>query len=335
MLYIPIDHKDVYRSFGLELLLTEHAPVPEESYLLFWRTTPCLMLGKYQNAAAEIDLDYARRKGIQLVRRYSGGGCIYTDEGGWQFSFIRRDEGRQIDFRDFIEPVVQAIRDLGIPAYFTGRNDLQLEGRKFSGNAQYRRKKHVVHHGSLLFDSDLDEMERATTPPRSKLEGKGVASVRERVCNLRDHLPPAEQGLSREGFRERMVLALAGVKTWRELPIYHLTEEERAEADELGRRYFASEEAIWGKDPFFTQTLHGRFPGGELLLKLNVRHGRIEAAKLEGDFFSTLDPEAFNKALFACPYRRGEFRERLEREGFSQSVYRISADELASLIPEV
>ena len=136
MIYIELDSTNVYENFGLEYYLAMEK-LFEETVFLFWRTTPTLMLGRYQNLMEEINLPYVREKGIHLVRRMSGGGTIYTDLGGWQFSFIDRDRGEEIDFRGYLSPILNALEKLSVHGEYNGRNDLCIEERKFSGNEQY------------------------------------------------------------------------------------------------------------------------------------------------------------------------------------------------------
>lgn len=134
MIYIETGSTDVYYNFGLENYFAMEKRLPDTVFL-FWRTTPTLMVGKYQNILEEINKPYADAHGIHLVRRMSGGGTIYTDLGGWQFTFIEHSPEQQIEFAQYIGPVVDAVRELGADASFNGRNDLLIDGRKFSGNA--------------------------------------------------------------------------------------------------------------------------------------------------------------------------------------------------------
>ena len=187
MILVDFNSLDACEHFALEYYLATERDLGETA-LLLWRTEPTLMVGKYQNARLEINLPLARALGVKIVRRLSGGGTIYTDPGGWQFSFIDRGGGEEIQFESYIAPVVSALRAMGVPARFNGRNDLTVDGRKFSGNAQYRVAGTTVHHGSLLFDTDLARMEALTTPSEEKLRSKSIRSVRERVTNLREHI---------------------------------------------------------------------------------------------------------------------------------------------------
>lgn len=188
MIYIETGSTDVYYNFGLENYFATEKRLPDTVFL-FWRTTPTLMVGKYQNILEEINKPYADAHGIHLVRRMSGGGTIYTDLGGWQFTFIEHSPEQQIEFAQYIGPVVDAVRELGADASFNGRNDLLIDGRKFSGNAQYRLGDCIVHHGSLLYDTNIEQMVASTTVDPYKILSKSIKSVRDRVTNISEHLP--------------------------------------------------------------------------------------------------------------------------------------------------
>ena len=175
MIYIETGSTDVYYNFGLEHYFATEKRLPDTVFL-FWRTTPTLMVGKYQNILEEINKPYADAHGIHLVRRMSGGGTIYTDLGGWQFTFIEHSPNQQIEFAQYIGPVVDAVRELGADASFNGRNDLLIDGKKFSGNAQYRLGDCIVHHGSLLYDTNIEQMVASTTVDPYKILLYGATS---------------------------------------------------------------------------------------------------------------------------------------------------------------
>lgn len=278
MLYIDLNSTNVYDNFGLEYYLaTEHKL--EEPIFLFWRTCPTVMLGRYQNIYEEVNLPYIEAHQIKLVRRYSGGGCIYTDLGGWQYTFIQESSSQQIEFAHFIQPVVTALRGLGLDVGFSGRNDLLLDGKKISGTAQYKLGDRTVHHGSLLFSTDITEMVKATSPDPYKIESKGIKSVRERVGNIQDYL---EEAISPESFKALMVQAILG-----EGSPYQLTEAEADRARALGREKFQERSAIYGLNPQFTAEKSRRFPGGRLTIRYQVKQGLIQDIQFTGDFFAT------------------------------------------------
>jgi lipoate-protein ligase A len=326
MIYIETGSTDVTYNFGLEYYFTVEKKLPDTVFL-FWRTMPTLMVGKYQNVLEEINKPYADAHGIKIVRRMSGGGTIYTDPGGWQFTFIQHDAADTIEFRQYIAPVIDAVRELGADAEFNGRNDLTIGGRKFSGNAQYRLGGSIVHHGSLLFDTDLEQMVAATTVDRYKILSKSIKSVRDRVTNISEHLP---EKMDAERFKECMVRHILRGST----DIYRVTPEDDARIREIARERFDSWERVYGADPAFNIERTGRFDGGKMQFKIDVRHGVIRRVSVYGDFFSTLDAEAIGGALEGCRYERQAVLDALRSHGVDGAVYRISAEEMAGTIAD-
>lgn len=324
MIYIETGSDDVYYNFGLEYYFTVEKKLPDTVFL-FWRTTPTLMVGKYQNVLEEINTPYAKEHGIHLVRRMSGGGTIYTDLGGWQYTFIQHRDTDQIDFREFIEPVVDALREMGADAAFNGRNDLTVGGKKFSGNAQYRLDGCIVHHGSLLFDTDIEQMVAATTVDPYKILSKSIKSIRDRVTNLSEHLP---QSLTAAEFKECMVRHILRGST----DEYCLTPEDDRRIRELAAEKFNNWDAIYGANPKFNIERTGRCDGGKIQFKMDVQHGIIRSASVYGDFFATLDTSVITGALTGCRYERAAVLQALCDHGVDGAVYRISAREMAGII---
>ena len=324
MIYIETGSSDVYYNFGLENYFTVEKRLPDTAFL-FWRTTPTLMVGKYQNLLEEINKPYADAHGIHLVRRMSGGGTIYTDLGGWQFTFIQHKDAKQIEFHEYIFPVLDALAEMGVAAAFNGRNDLTIDGKKFSGNAQYRLGDCIVHHGSLLFDTDIGQMVASTTVDDYKITSKAIKSVRDRVTNISEHLP---ERMSAERFKEIMVRHIMGGST----DVYEVTPEDNARIRAIADEKFCAWERIYGANPKFNIDRTGRFAGGKMQFKLDVRKGRIESASIYGDFFSTLDAETITSALIGCRYDRESVLNTLKARGIDGAIYRITAEEMAELI---
>lgn len=334
LFFVPYNAMDASKQFALETFLLGEVAENPAVYFLFWQTEPTVMVGRYQNVYAEVNLKFIQSHGIHLIRRPSGGGTIFTDRGGWQFSFIQPDRERIIDFSQFMAPVVQALDKLGIQAERNGRNDITYQGKKFSGNAQYRKKGAVVHHGSLLFDTDFDQMLRATTPPEYKLEGKGISSFRDRVCNLREALPPERADLTNDQFGEEMVAWLGGGKGIRsQVQERCLTSKEQRIVEELANSIFQNPAYTWGENPPFTYRREGHFSGGHVCLQAQVEKGVVQQAKLTGDFFGTLEEEDFNRLLTGLAFERKTIGDALLKAGMDQMLYRISLEELISLLP--
>lgn len=340
--------------FALEKWWTRQPEAQNHALLMLWQTRPTLMLGRYQNPMEELNLDVVRAKGITCVRRPSGGGTIYTDEGGWQFSFIHPNLSEQEEmtlepetedsattgdldldsrFRPYIRRIVDALNHLGWPVTFSGRNDLLLNGKKISGNAQYRLNGYVVHHGSLLFSTDLDAMTEASRPPQYKCTSKGVSSVRERVMNLSEALPPAHNELDSKGFRPLLLRTLLYLDSDQPLPERTLTEQQIKEVERIAEEY-RGVERLWQKNPAFSIEHEGQFSGGHLYFDLEVEHGVIQACAFRGDFFAVQELAQLEKSLCGCLYDRTAVRARLEAFRERWPFCAIEPDEVASLIPE-
>lgn len=324
MIYIETGSSDVFFNFGLEYYFAAVKKLPEPVFL-FWRTQPTLMVGKYQNTLEEIDQAYAEAHNIQVVRRLSGGGTIYTDPGGWQFTFIQCGGDREIRFQEFIAPVVEALRALGIPAEFNGRNDLLIKGKKFSGNAQYKLFGSTVHHGSLLFDTDIEQMVRSTTVDDYKILSKSIKSVRDRVTNVSEHLPAP---MSPEEFKRHMISYIMHGSDRR----YVLTEQDRQEIQRLADEHFRPWERRYGANPKFSITKTGRFAGGKIEFRLEVRHGIITAAHVSGDFFGTEQADGLSSVLTGCRFRREDVKAALLSHGMDGAIYGITVPDMVETI---
>ena len=313
MIYINTKSADPYYNFGCEYYFSTEKILPDDVFLM-WRTTPTLMIGKYQNTLEEIDSAYAREHGINVVRRLSGGGTIYTDEGGWQFSYITRSLGLEIEFERFVRPVTDALISLGVDAALTGRNDITVGGKKFSGNAQFKLGGTTVHHGSLLFDTNIEELVRATTPKEYKITSKAIKSVRDRVTNIREHLA---SDMEPDEFRDYVVARITD-------SAYTITDADDVRIRALADEYFRDPEIIYARSPKFELVKDIHLDGGTLTVGLTVRHGIIENAGITGDFFSGAgDP---GEALVGVKYTPDAVREALS--SFDGKIFRVSVDEL-------
>ena len=326
MIYIETGSSDVYYNFGLEYYFTVEKQL-EDTVFLFWQTAPTLMVGKYQNTLEEINKAYADAHGIQIVRRLSGGGTIYTDPGGWQFTFIQYGDTEQIHFTDYISPVIGALRALGVEAEFNGRNDLVIGGRKFSGNAQYKLAGNTVHHGSLLFQTDIEQMVKSTTVDPYKIISRSIQSVRDRVTNISDHLPVPMDGRQ---FKKHMVSHLMQGSQKE----YRPTSEDVRRIKEIAAERFDNWESKFGSNPRFSITKTGRFAGGKLEVQMDVKKGVIESAAVFGDFFGTERAERLAEALTGCRYERTDVLRRLREEELEGCLYGISLEEIAATVAD-
>ncbi len=321
MIYVFHPGTDVCLHLAAEYYFATEKKLGETVFML-WHSAPTLVVGKFQNTFEEINLHYVEEKKIAVVRRMSGGGTVYQDGGGCQFAFIDYGAASGIDFVSYLRPVVDALKTLGVPAEFSGRNDLLAGGRKFSGNAQYRLKGTTVHHGTLLFDTDIAEMVAATAVDPYKIQSKSIKSVRQRVVNLREYLSDMDM----EGLREFLAGAIMGGE-----PItYSLTDEDNARIEQIADEIFRPWEFRFGSNPKFDIVKTGRFLGGKVEFQLQVEKGRIERVGIWGDFFASIDTAQLADALVGVPYRFDDVKEALAP--FAGAIYGVTEIELAELI---
>ncbi len=270
----------------------------EGDCLLLWQNENTVVVGQNQNAEAEIDRAFVEAHGIKVVRRMTGGGAVYHDLGNLNYSFIT-DAGdlERLTMDRFTCPVVDALRALGLNAEASGRNDILVDGKKVSGTAQRLAKGRILHHGTLLFDSDPAMVAGALRADPEKFRSKSSKSVRSRVGNIRDALPrdmdlPAfwaylKGALAKDGLREET-----------------LTPEELAAAEELRRTKYDAFAWTYGRSPKYDLTNRRRFPGGTLEAGVRVEKGLITGVRFCGDFLSLTSLEPLEEALRGCPFRR-------------------------------
>jgi lipoyltransferase and lipoate-protein ligase len=329
MVYIDTGSTDVYYNFGSEYYFATEK-IFEDVVFLFWRTTPTLMVGKYQNVAEEINVKFAKEKNMNIVRRMSGGGTIYTDPGGWQFTFIDRDKDNVIEFKKYIAPVISALHKFGVNADFNGRNDLCIDNKKISGNAQYKLEESIIHHGSLLYDTDIESMVNATTVDSYKIISKSIKSVRDRVTNISEHIQNAD--LTAEDFKKAMVDSILQANDIKE--VYRITPEDDKRIRGLATVKFNNWDSIYGRNPKFNIEKTGRFEGGKISFKLDVIHGKIESAFVSGDFFSTLDAKEIEAALIGSAFDSESVYRALKQNNIDKAIYKISISEIAKMIAD-
>lgn len=329
MVYIDTNSTDVYYNFGCEYYFATEK-IFEDTVFLFWRTTPTLMLGKYQNVAEEINQSFAKENKMNIVRRMSGGGTIYTDLGGWQFTFIDRDRDNVIEFNKYISPIIAALKNFGVDADFNGRNDLCIDSKKISGNAQYKLEESIIHHGSLLFDTDIEKMVNATTVDSYKIISKSIKSVRDRVTNISEHIEGRD--ITAKDFKNAMVNSILQANAVKE--IYEISPEDDIIIKALAAEKFNNWDSIYGRNPKFNIEKTGRFEGGKISFKLDVVHGKIESAFVSGDFFSTLDAKDIEAALVGCAFDKKEVHKALKEKNIDKAIYKISAIEIAKMIAD-
>ncbi|PLT27720.1 lipoate--protein ligase [Peribacillus deserti] len=300
----------------------------EESYLLFYINEPSIIIGKNQNTIEEINKDYVESNGIHVVRRLSGGGAVYHDTGNLNFSFITKDDGESFhNFRKFTEPVVEALRKLGVNAELSGRNDLVAEGRKISGNAQFSTRGRMFSHGTLLFDSEMENVVSALNVKQEKIASKGIKSIRSRVANISEFL---KKPMTIEEFRSTLLQYIFGEEE--EISEYVLTEEDWKNIRELSEQRYRNWDWNYGKSPKFNLQRTHRFPVGGIDVRLEVNKGKIEECKIFGDFFGVGDVHDIEEKLTGIRYDKEDITKALEDINIQHYFGNISKEEFIQLL---
>jgi len=264
----------------------------KEDIFMLWQSDKTVVTGKHQNALAEINYPFVRENNITLARRISGGGTVYHDMGNVNFAFIKNVKSpAEISFKMFTEPVVEALARMEIEATTSGRNDLLIEGLKISGNAEHVFKNRVLHHGTLLFKSDLENLGKAIKVVPGKFESKAVQSKRSKVANISDFL---QSEMETEDFAQFLI----DVQFEKEGNIaYEITKSDSEIIQRLATEKFESWDWRYGYSPKYSFKNEVRIDGRTLSVQLNIKKGRIQECKISGSYFSEIEAKEFSKKL--------------------------------------
>ena len=327
MKYIKTDWPIPYYNMAFEeYLMTK---MPEDDYVFFYIHEPSIIIGRHQNTIEEINKEYVDENRIHVARRLSGGGAVYHDEGNLNFSFVMRAGAEDIhNFAKFTTPIIKALERIGIHAELSGRNDILIDGKKFSGNAQYAKNKAILHHGTLLFDSKMENLSNALKVKDLKIQSKGIKSVKSRVTNIRDYL---QQDISITEFKEYLVHYLDETNGLEE---YILGDKDIAAVEESVKNKFNTWDWNWGRSPAFDIQKVDKFPCGIIDARLQVKNGQITSCKFYGDFFVKKDIETLEGLLTGAPYRKDALLEILKSIEISDYFDNLNHDELTSFLCE-
>ncbi|MCO5293004.1 MAG: lipoate--protein ligase [Chitinophagaceae bacterium] len=321
MLCIYHESTDPYFNIATDEYILKHI---EEDCFMLWRNDNAIIVGKYQNTLAEINYDYVKANNIAVVRRISGGGAVYHDLGNLNFSFTHSGKDKNLtDFQKFTQPIIDVIRSLDIDARFEGKNDLMIDGRKFSGNAAHVYKNKILHHGTILYSSKMRNVSEALRINPVKYQDKAVKSVPKRVTNISEHL---KEPLSLEDFTKKLMDYV--IDTTPGSRLYSFTEEDIRQIQKLRDKKFATNEWNYGQSPDYSFKKSIRTPGGVLEMNLEVKHGIIEKVKIFGDFFSERGIEGIEKALETVSHNEAAIRNALPKDDFNSYLSNITADDL-------
>ena len=331
---------DPYENLALEEHLFETLPEGAGLFML-WQNTDAVIIGRYQNAAEEIDAAYVKENGIAVVRRMSGGGAVFHDLGGLNYTLITDDAESPVPtdgsadadavWQACMAPLLAVLRGYGLEAQFSGRNDIEIGGRKIAGCAQYARGGRTLHHGCILFDTDLSKVAAALDPGEAKYLSKSDKSVRTRVTTVRT----CRADLSIERFRQDLRAAYGQMAAAGGLTPYALSEADNAAIWRLREGKYRTWEWNYGYRADYQVRRQKKFPAGLVTADMDVKGGVIERIHLSGDFFpahagSTV--EKIEQALCGLPLN-DELAERIRAALDADTVlHGISAAGLAALL---
>jgi lipoate-protein ligase A len=325
MLYIYNKNTNPYFNLAAEEYVLKE--FQEECFML-WRNEPSIIVGKNQNTLAEINLDYVRQHKIPVVRRLSGGGAVFHDLGNLNFTFIvNEDVSSFSDFRRFTQPIIDVLRKLSINAEFSGRNDITIDGKKISGNAQYYYKNRILHHGTLLFSSSITDLSAALKVRPVKFEDKGVKSVSKRVTNISEHL---KEPITIEQFIDLIMNHIREQTGGREM--YEFTQEDIKKIEKLVKEKYSTWEWNFGTSPDYKFKNEKKFAGGTVEVNLNVEKGIIKDIKIYGDFFGKYDVSEVENLLKGVKHSEEEIRKVLSNIGMNDYFANITVDNLIEVM---
>ncbi len=324
MLCIKHRSTDPYFNIATDEYIFKHL---QEDCFMLWQNDNAIIVGKHQNTLAEINLDYVKEKGIKVVRRLSGGGAVYHDMGNLNFTFTRTgdDENDMVDFQRYTKPIIEVLQNMGVDAEFSGRNDIVIGGKKFSGNAEHVFKNKVMHHGTLLFSSNMPDISGALKVNPLKYKDRAVKSIPKRVTNIQDHL---NEKISVEEFADRIMDYITS--TFEDCKMYEFTQEDLAKIEELKKEKYDTWQWNFGYSPNYNFKQGVKTDGGLIEMNMEVKKGIIKEVKIQGDFFHVRDISAIEEALADTPHEEKEIRKVLDQFDLDQYFKGIGTNDLVA-----
>lgn len=301
----------------------------KDDYVFFYIHSPSIIVGKHQNTIEEINSKYVKDNDIIVARRNTGGGAVYHDEGNLNFSFIttKKEDENEIDFKKYTLPIINALKKLGVDAYLSGRNDILVDGKKISGNAQGLNKNKVLHHGTLMFNVDVEALVNSLNVSQMKIESKAIKSVKSRVLNIKDVLDIKMDIYQFKDF------ILDEIFSEMDMEEYRLTDEDYENIEKLVKDKYGTWEFNYGYSPKFSIKNKKKFESSGLIeVMLDVKSGIIEDIKLSGDYFSVKETDELEEKIKGLNYKEDDIGSLLETIKLDDYITNIKNEEFISLI---
>ena len=341
--YIESKYNDPYHNLAMEQYIFDHFD-RQNSYFMLWQNHNAIIVGKYQNTREEINAAFVKEKNIIVARRLSGGGAVYHDLGNINFTFITdaepaaEPEGRGsppdnttgIDFSVFCRPIQNALCSFGVPVEISGRNDMTVDGKKISGNAQYIKQNRIMHHGTILYDSDLGILSQALKPGDDKIESKGIKSVQSRVCNIRPYM---KTDMSTADFWAALKTYMMAAFDMSEI---ELTPGQNAAVEKLKSEVYSQWSWNYGNSPPYNIRKIRRIKGcGKIEILLDIEKGeKIKNITFYGDFFGNREPGELGNILMGHHLEYDEIKTALKNVDISQYFRALDSETFLALLFE-
>lgn len=321
MLIIKSPSNNAYFNIAAEEYILENF---EEDVFLLYINNPSIIIGRYQNTISQLNLDFIRQHGIKVVRRLSGGGAVFHDKGNLNFCFIcNKQENDVSGFERYTQPVISYLKTLGVNASLQGRNDLVIDGRKFSGNARLATDTKVLQHGTILYSSHMRDLSNALKTDPLKFKDKAVKSIRSRVTNVCEHLG---QQLSVKEFENGLISHITShyVNTAR----YEYTEDDLLAIDKKMIDKYSTWDWNYGVSPAYNFDKTMRTAGGSINVQLMVTNGIISDFNLSGDFFTRKSLQPLKEAFINCKHQHESVLAIIEKLQIENYLVNITGEDL-------
>ena len=324
MLYIRNDSNEPYFNLALEEYVLKTLGLEEDS-LLLWQNRPSVIIGRFQNTVDEVNVDYLQKNSLNVVRRISGGGAVYNDYGTINYSFIEKNPNGIIDFQRFTGCIINALNKMGVPAELSGRNNILANNKKIGWSVQYHHNRKTLHHGTLLFNTDLENMREALAVKKYKQPSKGDTKCKEKIGNIQDYF---NNIMTVEKFKSAILNEVFNDEPVRE---YLLTEKDIAKVKEFTAEKYITWKWNYGSSQMCTIKKFGRFIGGGIEICLSVEKGIICGCKVYGDFLGSEEIGDFEAGLIGVRYEKKAVGSIINNMNIRRYFGELREDELTGL----
>lgn len=306
-----------------------------DKVIFFTSPSTQVICGVNQNIYSEVNIDYCEKHGIAIARRGAGGGAVYVDPGNLTYCFVDNDNGHNyLNFKYYAQTAIAVLQDLGVDAKMTGRNDLTVNGKKFSGMSALKIGNRFSTGGTLMIDVNLDNAAKALRPPKSKLASKGVKSVHSRVTNLRPYFSPEYRNITFKEIEKRFLLKAFGVQDLKDVPTYTMTEDDWKEVEKAANVKFGDPDWVMGKKATDMYYHSEHFEGiGTVEISFSVVDGIITNTKIFGDFNKMNgNLNQIQSELKGTPYKEINLAEAFKQSNVKDNIGDIKPEALAKMM---